>query len=98
MPQRPYCSGYYDGGDLGDRSEALQCAAVQALALNLKLFSLGPGSGKAAAGQSSARALYCCFHVCRVEESLLMASCLSAGSVEIPLPRRVICEGESIIC
>lgn len=98
MPQWPYCSGYYDGGDLGDRSETLQCAAVQVLALNLKLFSLGPGSGEAAVGQSSAWAHYCCLHGCRVKESLSMATCFSVSSAEIPLPRRVICEGESIIC
>lgn len=37
---------------LGIPTKHLQCAAVQVLALNFRLVSLGPGNSEVAAGQS----------------------------------------------
>lgn len=68
---------------LGIPTKHLQWAAVQVLALNFRLVSLGPGSCEAAAAQSFSQAHYH-LHDWRAGESLSFADCLSVGRVEIP--------------
>lgn len=70
---------------LGIPAKHLQCAAVQVLALNFKLVSLGPGNGETAVGQSFAQAHYHFLCDCWVVENLWMVNCLSVGPGEIPL-------------
>lgn len=64
---------------LGIPTKHLQWAAVQVLALNFRLVSLGPGNREEAVGQSFSRAHYH-LHDCRVGESLyLLTASLWAG-------------------
>lgn len=68
---------------LGIPTKHLQCAAVQVLALNFQLVSLGPGNCEAAAGQSFSQAHYL-LPDCRAGESLSFTDYLSLDRAEIP--------------
>lgn len=77
---------------LGIPAKHLQCAAVQVLALNFKLVSLGPGDSEATEGQSFAQAHYCFLRDYRVGESLWMANCLSVGRTGLPSAHQTSCK------
>lgn len=73
---------------LGIPAKHLQCAAVQAQALNFKLVSLGPGNSEAAAGQTFTQAHYCFSHDCTAGESLWMALMWAGQKFLCGFPRR----------